>query len=75
MGLSFTMASAVASVQRFPDRSTWMRFFEAPPTGPLAIGDPAARTRLLGLTYHSLIQGGTLLYRALGYCSIFSVAP
>ena len=38
------MASAMASVQRMPDRSmrSLMRFLQAPSTGPLAIGHPAA---------------------------------
>jgi hypothetical protein len=40
MALSWTMASAICSVQRMPERSmrSLMRFLHAPSTGPLAIG-------------------------------------
>lgn len=40
MALSLTMASAMASVQRIPDRSirSLIRFLHAPSTGPLAMG-------------------------------------
>src|SRR6266699_6499602 len=45
MALSLTMASAIASVQRMPDRSmrSLMRFLQAPSTEPLAMGRPRAR--------------------------------
>src|SRR5579863_8365583 len=40
MALSWTIASAIASVQRIPERSirSLMRFLQAPSTGPLAMG-------------------------------------
>ena len=41
-GSSWTMASAICSVQRMPERSirSLIRFLHAPSTGPLAIGQP-----------------------------------
>src|SRR5258708_31056896 len=45
MALSWTIASAISSVQRMPERSirSLMRFLHAPSTGPLAMGQPLAR--------------------------------
>src|SRR6516225_10416676 len=61
MARSWTMASAICSVQRMPERSirSLIRFLQAPSTGPLAIGQPLAK-------YSSIPHSGAVAIEVVG---------